>query len=229
MAAMAHAGTALAQPTALETFRLPAPATTQLRDARMIELTALQVMMIVPAADATIPLLDAQGARLGPVLDEGQFCELAAAGAGVIEGASYRVVGSARAPQLNCRRYFSRLARKMPVAAGALGRSVFVRIEAAYGLGARDFKLVPWRSVATAAFPLGAVLYLPSLRGQTIAPGRIHDGYVFVADVLGDAPRDRIALLVDAATLDPAMARRGAVRVDAPAVIDALSALHRTQ
>lgn len=213
------------QASGLQAFALPAPSMATLGDSRMIELTALRVMTIVPAPDASIPLLDARGARLGPVLDEIQFCELATAGSGVIEGASYRVTGTARTPQVNCRRAYSRLARKMPVAAGALGRSVFVRIESAHGLGARDFKLVPWRSVASAAFPVGRVLYVPALRGWRIDADRTHDGFVFVADALADAPRERLALLVESGSSDIPL-RGHAFLANDTALRDALHALH---
>lgn len=216
-----------AQSNPVQAFGLPPPDSARLSDARMVVLTAFRIAPIIPAADASIPLLDAGGARLGPVLDDGQFCELAAAGAGVIGGASYRVAGTARAPQVNCRRYFSRLARKMPVAAGALGRSVFARIDSPHGLGARDFRLVPWRSVATGAFALGTALYMPTLRGLAIEPGRAHDGFVFVADDLADAPRDRVAMVIGDGVFDLGDTRRAAMRVHDLALIEALTALHR--
>lgn len=225
----AQARTVDAQARAVHAFTLAAPPAARLRDARMIEFTVHRVVPIVPAADAAIPLLDASGARLGPLLDDGQFCELADAGAGIIDGASYRVTGTARTPQVNCRRYFSRLARKMPVAAGALGRSVFIRIETAHGLGARDFKLVPWRSVATAAYAIGTVLYVPSLRGWPIGPDRTHDGFVFVADALADAPDGRVAIVTGGSAFDSGATRHAATRVDDRTLVDELTALHRAQ
>jgi hypothetical protein len=153
--------------------------------------------VILPEADAAIPLLGANGQTLGPVLSDGQFCELAAAGSGVIGDATYQVIGTAREPQANCRRYFSRLARKMPVAAGALGRSVFQKLNTAHGLGAARLRLVPWRSVLASQFPIGTVLFIPTLRERAIDGEQRHDGFVFVADRLGDAPFGRIALVVD--------------------------------
>jgi hypothetical protein len=162
-----------------------------------LTLTGMAARSIEPDADAAIPLRDVHGQRLGPILSDGQFCELAAAGSGAIGNATYRVVGTSRDPQANCRRYFSRLARKMPVAAGALGRSVFQRIETPYGLGAERYRLVLWRSVAAARFKLGTVLFIPALRGWQIDGPTTHDGFVFVADRLGDAPASQMSLLVD--------------------------------
>ncbi len=170
-----------------------------------LTLRGMASLPIQPDSDGAIALRDPSGQALGPILSDGQFCELAAAGSGVIGTATYRVVGTSRAPQANCRRYFSRLARKMPVAAGALGRSVFQRIETPDGLGAERYRLVPWRSVAAARFKLGTVLFIPALRGWQIDGPTIHDGYVFVADRLGDAPITQISLVVAARRAGPSL------------------------
>jgi hypothetical protein len=208
-------------------FALPEPMHAANAPARSASLVTYTTMTLAPEADASIPLRDAAGRDFGPKLSEGQFCELAAAGAAVIAGATYRVIGTARTPQAQCRRHFSRLARKMPVAAGALGRSVFARIDAPFGLGAHDYRLVPYRSVATSLFPLGATVFIPELRGAALDPTRRHDGYVFVADRLADAPPERIALFIGLdGTHFEAPVRIHALAVGLEAIADALSALH---
>jgi len=83
------------------------------------------VLRIVPEAGSDIPLLDPAGQALGPRLSRWQFCELAAAGEGLVASVRYRVVDLGREVQVDCRRNFPRLARKMPVAVTALGRSRF--------------------------------------------------------------------------------------------------------
>ncbi|MFM9887213.1 MAG: hypothetical protein ACKVQT_29655 [Burkholderiales bacterium] len=196
-----------------------------------LTLIGMATQTIEPDADAAIPLRDVNGRPLGPVLSDGQFCELAAAGSGVIGNATYRVAGTSREPQVSCRRYFSRLARKMPVAAGALGRSVFERIETPYGLGAERYRLVPWRSVAAARFKVGTVLFIPALRGRRIGGPTIHDGFVFVADRLGDAPPAQMVLVVDSTHPAPDLPS-GEVTgfvVDERAVVAALHRAHAIQ
>ncbi len=170
-----------------------------------VTLIAQSTVPILPDPDGSIPLRDVQGRPLGPTLSDGQFCELAAFGSGVIGLATYQVVGTSRTMQANCRRYFSRLARKMPVAAGALGRSVFQRIETAHGLGAARYRLVPWRSVVADGHAIGTVLFVPALRGRLIQGRTLHDGYLFVADRQGDAPHAQLAVVVDAAWPDAAL------------------------
>lgn len=165
--------------------------------AHSLTLVGVATVPVVPEAGATIALRDANGQALGPLLADGQFCELAAAGSGIIADATYQVVGTARAPQVNCRRYFSRLARKIPVAAGALGRSVFQKLDAPHGLGAERFRLIPWWSVSAARLPIGTVLFIPALRDRLIDRKRRHDGYLFVADRLGDAPPGTLSMVVD--------------------------------
>ncbi len=195
---------------------------------QLLMLVGMATEPVVPEADAAIPIRDATGQALGPLLTDGQFCELAAAGSGVIGEATYQVVGTAREPQANCRRHFSRLARKMPVAAGALGRSVFQKLDAPHGLGAERFRLIPWRSVFASRFPIGTVLFIPALRDLIIDGGPRHDGYVFVADRLGDAPLGQLSLVVDRQHLRIAMPNGevAGYQVDDPSIASQLRRAH---
>ncbi len=155
-------------------------------------------MQLSPAADATIALLDLDGRALGPRLDAPQFCDLAARGAAVIADATYQVAGSARESQVFCGRLYTRLQRKQPVAAGALGRSRFERVDWRYGLGAERYKLVPWRTLAAPAglASIGQALAVPALQGLVLPDGTIHDGEVFVADRLEPGAEPRVELFI---------------------------------
>lgn len=150
-----------------------------------------------PGAADAVPLLDAAGAALGPRLDVAGFCTLAAQGAAVVGGATYRVSGTGREPQAFCGRYFSRLNRKQPVAAGALGRSRFERIESPHGIGLLDYRLVPFRTVAAdrLAYPAGTVLFARALAGRDVG-GRPHEGYLVVTDSIDGPHAHEIALYI---------------------------------
>lgn len=197
-----------------------------------VRLNTYAITPLVPTPEGTIPLLDLEGRVLGPRFEEGPFCDLAAQGSAVIDGATYRVVGTGRAPQAFCGRYYSRLHRKQPVAAGALSRSRFTRIDWPYGLGAKDYKLVPYRSAAAQPrrFPVGTTLFVPALRGLALpsgTAGTAHDGYLFVADLREGAHDGGVALFTGlrAAALSGSMQELFVV-TDAR-VIDALRRLHR--
>lgn len=196
---------------------------------------------LTPDADATILLLDATGRALGPRLGEVQFCDAAMAGAVIIAHATYRVTGTGRAPQANCKRVFSRFARRHPVSADALGRSRFAQIDAAFGLGVHGMRLIPGRSIATDPdyIATGTVLYVPALRGLRVAGGALHDGYLFAADVGEGLQGEHIAWFAGlrrAASPDkpspwqtsPAPAGRVDARIVAdPAITEALARIHR--
>ena len=144
----------------------------------------------IHADESGVPLLDLRGVPLGPHVDEGAFCDLAAAGAGVIDDATYRIVGAAPVQQVFCGRYYSRLHRTQPVAAGALGRSRFERVrwrerDWPHGIGARNWRLVPGRTAAAARGgpALGTALHVPVLVGRMLPDGSIHDGDVLIAEV----------------------------------------------
>jgi hypothetical protein len=141
-----------------------------------------------------VPLRDAHGVTLGPRLDEVDFCDLAAAGAGVIGAATYRVVTSGPDSHAFCGRYYSRLHRKQPVAAGALGRSRFERVTVGgrdwpHGVGALDWLLVPGRTAIarSGAANLGDALLVRALIGARLPDGTAPSCAVLVADIRDDA------------------------------------------
>ena len=71
-----------------------------------------------------------------------------------------------------------------------LGRQAWVKLtgNGIYGLGARGWRLVPFRTIAVdpKVLPLGTVFYIPRLRGfrfRSEGAYRVHDGYVIAGDV----------------------------------------------
>jgi hypothetical protein len=154
------------------------------------------VAPLIPDPAGTIALLDRDGRALGPRVDETQFCDLAARGAGVIGQATYRVVGTGRVSQAFCGRAFSRLARKQPVAAGALARSRFERIDWPHGIGAQGYRLDPGRTLAVSARgpAYGTVFFARALVGWRLLDGSEHDGYLVVADGRDGLDADALAL-----------------------------------
>ncbi|MSQ70885.1 MAG: hypothetical protein EXR27_06290 [Betaproteobacteria bacterium] len=198
-------------------------------------------MELIPDRDAAIPLLDAHGRALGPRLAEVQFCDAAMEGAVIIGGATYSVTGTGRERQANCKRVFSRFARRHPVSADALGRSRFARADTRFGLGVHGLRLVPGRTIATdpGFIETGTALYIPALRSTRVSRDVLHDGYVFAADVSDNIRADHVAwfagLRGSAAPTNPppvqsttAAAERVQAQIIAdPAIVAALERAHR--
>lgn len=66
-------------------------------------------------------------------------------------------------------------------------RTLFLEVpdNAPDGLGSNaDYKLVPYRSIATdiTVIPTGTVLYIPSLKNAAVPGGHSHDGFVMAVD-----------------------------------------------
>jgi hypothetical protein len=170
-----------------------------------IALTTYELAAIEMNTEGVVELLDATDQALGPRLDETLFCDLARAGTGVIGNTTYRVVGTGRTASVYCGRFNWRLHRKHPVSAGALGRARFARVQVPdgaskridwpHGIGARDYLLVPGRTLAAApgAWPIGSVVFVPAVVGALI-DGTVHDGYLVVTEANETLPRDALAL-----------------------------------
>ena len=161
---------------------LPAPPPAALAPAHAYPLHTYTVTPLEPDAHAAIALLDPAGAALGPVLSEAQFCDLAFAGSALIGPVTYLLAGEGHKAQAFCGRYYPRLQRRQPVAAGRLGRSRFRAIPWPYGLGARDALRTPGHTAAAPGLAWGTVLFAEALRGRRLSDGRLHDGYLVVAD-----------------------------------------------
>jgi len=173
---------------------LPPPASAALGEPVRLTLRPYTVHAMAPDPDATVPLLGADGRPLGPLLGPRQFCELADAGGGVIGTATFRLAGEGWTQRVSCAPWFPRLQRRIPVSVSRLGRSVFARIDWPFGLGARDFRLVPGHTAAATGFATGTVLYADSLRGRILADGTRLDGWLVVGDLRSDLAAGELAL-----------------------------------
>lgn len=69
---------------------------------------------------------------------------------------------------------------------------------APFGLGARDYRLIPFRTLAVdpQVIPLGTVLYIPNLVGIKLPSGEVHDGFVFAHDTGMGIDGNRIDVFV---------------------------------
>lgn len=198
-----------------------------------VRASSYRLEAVRPDPAGAIALLDVHGRALGPRLDEAQFCALAAAGAAVIEEqgrrATYRVSGTGANAQAFCGRYYTRLNRKQPVAAGALSRSRFERIDWPHGIGAHGYRLQPGRTLAAGARgpAFGTVLHAPALVGWILPDGSVHDGYLLVADAREDLADAALALYLGVSGAALAVPASAAVelafeRVADPARIEAV-------
>lgn len=71
----------------------------------------------------------------------------------------------------------------------------YKEIDAEFGLGVNNYKLVPFKSVAVdkSVVPYGSKLYSPKLAGRTIN-GQVHNGILFAHDTGGAIIKDRVDL-----------------------------------
>jgi 3D (Asp-Asp-Asp) domain-containing protein len=140
------------------------------------------------------PLLDEQGAELGPTLDVRDFCLAALEGTVKVTDAdkrsvTYNFAARGKTSQCDCSPYVS--GALSPAEKDALGRTLWEVAGAPFGTGERGMRLVPFRSIAVdpRSIPLGSVIYIPRARGRTVTlpSGRVakHDGYFYAADTGG--------------------------------------------
>ncbi len=73
-----------------------------------------------------------------------------------------------------------------------------VAVNAPFGLGVDDYKLVPYRTLAVdpKVIRVGSVLYMPALDGVHLPNGEIHDGFVFAHDEGQSIKSNRIDVFV---------------------------------
>ncbi|HZT58419.1 MAG TPA: 3D domain-containing protein [Pyrinomonadaceae bacterium] len=69
---------------------------------------------------------------------------------------------------------------------------------APYGIGEDGYKLIPFRTVAVdpKVIKIGAVLFIPALKGIRLPSGEVHDGFVFAHDTGQGIDGDRIDVFV---------------------------------
>lgn len=132
-----------------------------------------------------IPLLDESARGTGLSADSCNFCK------SVMEGTAFVTDSSGK---LFCINFAKGAGDTSWMDCGACaGKSminsrVFWTVTSGYGLGVRNYRLQPYRTIAVdpAIIPVGTVLFVPSLRGKSmILPNgdRVtHDGYLFAGD-----------------------------------------------
>jgi len=136
--------------------------------------------------NGNIPLRDSEGSELGPRISLAEWCKSA------LEGTVRIIYNDGRVKTYNydtsndlfpndCSAYYS----------FNLGNSKFRKSRGPFGEGSSNFRLVPYRTLATdpALIPSGTVLFIPEARGKTIILKSgvtiIHDGYFFAGDMGG--------------------------------------------
>jgi 3D (Asp-Asp-Asp) domain-containing protein len=107
---------------------------------------------------------------------------------GITKTYNYSGVGNM---QTDCTPYFRGQHR-------ATGRVKFSEVKSAWGLGVRNYSLIPYRTVAVDpnVIPYGSVVHIPDAVGKevTLADGTsfIHDGYFFAGDTGGAIQNNHI-------------------------------------
>src|SRR5690606_23300052 len=124
---------------------------------------------------------------LGPVLTRREWCDAAMEGSiqvddGLGRLTTYNYAGTSSSHQVDCSAYYSH---------SPSHKVKFRLANGEYGDGVRDYKLVPFRSIAVdpTYYPYGSVVYIPAARGNIIklpnGETAIHDGYFFAVDTGG--------------------------------------------
>lgn len=228
--------TAAAQPAP---FTFPAPSIVQ--SAQPTRVTWYHVYPAPDRAATGVALLSPAGDAVSQPLSPRDWCSAALEGTvqtrtpgGAPVTLNYAQKGATS--QVDC----ARVLNLKQAWAAALGYSRFNVARGPYGDGVKGNILVPFRTVAAdPSVPVGTVLFIPALRGQTVPlPGgttAVHDGYVMVADRGGGITGAHIDLFVGTLTARqvPAWLGRWSTqqitvqRVNDPVIQKALTALHR--
>jgi 3D (Asp-Asp-Asp) domain-containing protein len=181
-----------------------------------------------------LPLRDMQGVPLGPVLSLKHWCFSAMEGSVRVLGSNgvgttYNYAGTTEESPVDCTKFF----------AWDVSKTKFRVAKGAYGDGVRQYKLVPFRTVAVdpTLIPYGSVLYIPGARGNrvTLPDGTKvrHDGYFFAGDTGGAIKGTHIDVYIGVSKANPfswVKSREsgtfGASLVTDQAIIDKLYDLH---
>jgi len=153
--------------------------------------------------DEGIPLLSSQGKPIGPRLSEKNWCTAALEGSFQVyfgnQWTTYNYASSSVSSQVDCSPYFPY----------KVGGSRFQLANGPFGDGVRNYKLVPFRTIAVdpKLIPFGSVIYIPEARGNLIplVDGRQieHDGYFFAADTGGAIRDNHIDVFIGSAARNP--------------------------
>jgi 3D (Asp-Asp-Asp) domain-containing protein len=91
------------------------------------------------------------------------------------------------------------------------GKPRFYVTPSPWGIGTRNCKLEPFRSVAVdrRVIPLGTLIYIDETKGMFLPNGKIHDGYWRAEDTGGAILRDRVDLFIGRKRWNSALSQQG--------------------
>ena len=146
------------------------------------------------------PLLDMLGNKLGPTLDEKNWCDIAMEGSVMFYNTTsnstitYNYAGKSEQEQVPCSKYFK--------TSPSTGKVRFKKSLGVWGEGYGDTVLIPYRSIAVDPkyIPLGSIVYIPRSRGIKVKSptGKdiILDGYWVGNDIGGSIKGNHIDFYV---------------------------------
>ena len=152
-----------------------------------------------------IPLRDLQRRELGVKLSHRNWCRAAMEGSVFVikngQGVTFNFAGTSRGHRVDCRAYFPH----------RLGRTKFRLARGEYGDGVRNYRLVPYRTIAVDRsqnpIPYGSLLFIPKAVGNPIILPNgetvLHDGYFFAADTGGAIKGKHIDVYIGTAEENP--------------------------
>ena len=123
----------------------------------------------------------------------------------------------------------------------ATSRSRFGLANGAFGDGVKDYRLVPFRTIAVdpSFIPFGSVVFIPSFRGQIFklpnGASATHDGYFFAADTGNGIKQNHIDVFIGTDKInpfpslilsDPSLTLQAFI-VNTPDIMEAMDKLHR--
>jgi 3D (Asp-Asp-Asp) domain-containing protein len=157
-----------------------------------------------------LPLLGNDGQRISPLISEFDWCKGAIEGTMQIQSIdntikTYNYRDKNGPLQADCRRILN--INKPWI--DATSHSRFRLANGGYGDGVKDYRLVPFRTIAVdpRVIPYGSVVYIPGLRGlDFILPSgatSTHDGYFFAADTGGAINQNHIDFFIGTQSTNP--------------------------
>jgi 3D (Asp-Asp-Asp) domain-containing protein len=183
-------------------FTLPEPESGQVEEAMNLWATYYYLPQVTSIADG-YPLLASDGKKLGPSLSKKNWCSAAMEGSVRVtfEGVTktYNYNSSSSEYQVDCSEYFSQ----------RVGGTRFRLANGAFGDGVRNYKLIPFRTIAVdkKVIPYGTMLYIAKARGvkftQADGTTAIHDGYFFAGDTGSAIKQNHIDVFIGVSKTNP--------------------------
>ena len=158
----------------------------------------------VRSIDNGFALRDMQGAPLGPTLARRDWCNAALQGSVIVlddenNPTTYNYAGKTNDHKVDCSMYWS------------FDSSVtkFTKAKGPYGDGVRNYKLVPYRTIAVDQHKVtyGSILFIPAAVGNVVVlpdgSTALHDGYFFAGDTGSRIKGKHIDVYIGTASKNP--------------------------